>query len=50
MTYLTYSMRCADLVRHALKEPVRSKLLGSTGFSMTKGQWEGGKIVTRSTS
>lgn len=48
MTYLTYSIKCADLVRQALKEPIRSKMLGKTGFSMTKGQWDAGKIVERS--
>lgn len=50
MTYLTYSIKCADLVRQALKEPIRSQVLGRAGFSMTKGNWEGGKIVQRSTS
>ena len=48
MTYLKYSNTCAELVRQALKEPLRSKVLNRAGFMMTKGEWEGGKIVQRS--
>lgn len=49
MTYISYSIKCADLVRQALKEPVRSKVLSRAGFSMIRGDWEAGKIVQRST-
>lgn len=49
MTYLTYSVKCADLVRQALKEPVRSQVLNRVSYSMIKGNWESGKIVERST-
>lgn len=50
MTYLTYSVKCADLVRQALKEPVRSQVLNRVSYSMIKGNWESGKIVQRSKS
>lgn len=50
MTYLTYSNKCADLVRQALKEPIRSKVLSRAGFTMVRGDWKGGKIVQRSKS
>lgn len=49
MTYLKYSTTCAELVRQALKEPIRAKVLDRAGFSMVRGEWEGGKIVQRST-
>lgn len=49
MTYLKYSNTCAELVRQALKEPVRSQVLNRAGFSMIRGDWEAGKIVQRST-
>ena len=48
MTYLKYSNTCAELVRQALKEPARSKMLNKAGYSMVKGEWEAGKIVQRS--
>lgn len=48
MTYLTYSVKCADLVRQALKEPFRSQVLNRIEYSMVKGSWEGGKITERS--
>lgn len=48
MTYLKYSNTCADLVRQALKEPARSKVLNRAGFSMVKGEWKDGRIVERS--
>lgn len=48
MTYLKYSTTCADLVRQALKEPIRSQVLNRAAYCMTKGEWEGGKIVQRS--
>ena len=47
MTYLKYSNTCAELVRQALKEPLRSQGLNRAGFSMLKGHWEDGKIVQR---
>lgn len=50
MTYLKYSTTCAELVRQALKEPIRSRGLDRAGFAMTRGDWQEGKIVQRSKS
>ncbi|PXF43897.1 ATP synthase subunit epsilon, mitochondrial [Gracilariopsis chorda] len=47
MTYLKYSTTCAELVRQALKEPIRSQVLNRAGYAMIKGEWESGKIVQR---
>lgn len=54
MTYLKYSSTCASLVRNAMKESVKTKLAKGTSsktgeFSMLKAEWEGGKIIKRST-
>lgn len=54
MTYLKYSAHCATLVRNAVKESVKQaakkgKNAKAGEFSMMKAEWEGGKIVTRST-
>ncbi|KAI0562061.1 ATP synthase [Gracilaria domingensis] len=48
MTYLKYSTTCAELVRQALKEPIRSQVLNRAGYAMIRGDWDKGKIVQRS--
>lgn len=49
MTYLKYSSVCANLVRNAVKESLKAPVSKKAEYSMLKAEWEGGKIVTRST-
>jgi hypothetical protein len=49
MTYLRYSNTCAELLRRVIKPSVRAEVKQAVPFSMTRAEWEDGKIKKRST-
>jgi Mitochondrial ATP synthase epsilon chain len=49
MTYLRYSNTCAELLRRVVKPSVQAEVKQAVPFSMTRAEWENGKIKKRST-
>eukprot|EP00871_Galdieria_phlegrea_P001397 jgi/Galph1/2258/GphlegSOOS_G951.1 len=47
LSYLKYANICADFVRKALKEPMRTETLSRTTFEMTRSNWSEGKVTDR---